>query len=148
MLLGTGPDEAALRGQAAEAGIADRVSFLGFRADARELMVGFDILVFSSLYEGLPMTLLEGMACRRCVVATSAPGLGEVLTDGGDALLARPRDAESLATAILQAVEQPELRRRLGEAAFRTFLARYTVERMVGAYERLYHEVLEERSVG
>jgi glycosyltransferase involved in cell wall biosynthesis len=148
VLLGTGPDEAALRRQAGEAGIADRVSFLGFRSDARELMVGFDVLVFSSLYEGLPMTLLEGMAARRCIVSTDAPGLGEVLTDGSDAVLARPRDPESLALALSRAIEQPELRQRLGEAAYRTFLSRYTVERMVTAYERLYREVLAEHRSG
>lgn len=145
VLLGTGPDEAALRQQVNDEGIADRVSFLGFRADARELMVGFDVLVFSSLYEGLPITLLEGMASRRCIVATKAPGLVDVLTDGENALLAPPRDAESLAAAISVAIGQPELRRRLGDSAYRTFLACYTVERMVSGYERLYREILQGR---
>lgn len=145
VLLGAGPDDAALRRQAVDAGIADRVSFLGFRSDARELMIGFDVLVFSSIYEGLPITLLEGMATRRCVVATRAPGLAEVLTDGHDALLASPRDAESLAGALKRAVDDAQLRRRLGDAAYRTFLARYTVERMVSRYEALYHDILRER---
>lgn len=144
VLLGAGPDDAVLRRQANDAGIADRVSFLGFRSDARELMLGFDVLVFSSLYEGLPITLLEGMASRRCVVATRAPGLAEVLTDGEDALLASPRDAESLAEALMRAVDDAQLRRRLGDAAYGTFLARYTVERMVSRYEALYREILSE----
>lgn len=146
VLLGAGPDEEALRRQATDAGIADRVSFLGFRSDARVLMLGFDVLVFSSLYEGLPITLLEGMAARRCIVSTRAPGLAEVLTDGEDALLAAPHDAQSLAEALLRAVGDADLRRRLGDAAHRTFLARYTVERMVSRYESLYREILRERA--
>jgi len=146
VLLGAGPNEEMLRRQAADAGIADRVSFLGFRSDARALMLGFDVLVFSSLYEGLPIALLEGMAARRCIVSTSAPGLAEVLTDGEDALLAAPRDAQSLAEALLRAVGDADLRRRLGDAAHRTFLARYTVERMVSRYESLYREILSERA--
>ena len=79
-------------------------------------MVGFDVLVFSSLYEGLPMTLLEGMASRRCIVATKAPGLAEVLTDGKEPC-SRPTRSRRARGSLCRAIGTADLRRRLGDAA-------------------------------
>jgi glycosyltransferase involved in cell wall biosynthesis len=145
VIVGDGPLRAELEGRGIRAGIGDRIVWTGFRADARRLLPLFDILAFGSRYEGLPMTLLEGMASRRCIVATPVPGLAEILTDGVDGLVAENRDLQSFGATLARAQADVTLRRRLGDGAYETFHARYTVGRMVEHYENLYRRVLETR---
>jgi glycosyltransferase involved in cell wall biosynthesis len=124
--------------------MANAVHFAGFRDKAREIIPCLDVLAFSSLYEGLPVTLLEGMAASRCVVATAAPGLRDVVEDGVTGILVAPRDPEALADGLRRALADPALRESLGSAAVRVFLEEYTAARMVEQYEALYDEILAE----
>ena len=70
-----------LQSHARIAGIADRVSFLGYRADARDLAAGFDVAVLTSDREGMPLSLLEYMALGRAIVATAVGGIPDVVDD-------------------------------------------------------------------
>jgi glycosyltransferase involved in cell wall biosynthesis len=145
LLLGEGPLRADLEARAAAAGVADRVSLPGFRADVQGLLATVDVVAFSSLDEGLPMALLEAMAAARCVVATDVGGVGDAVRHEREGLLVPPRDPASLAAALARVLRDGELRRRLGAAAERRFRERFTAERMAEAYARLYREVLAGR---
>jgi len=93
-LCGTGPDEASLRGLAAELGIADRVDFAGFVADLIPYYLAATVTASPSRYEGLPATVLEAIACGCPVVATaSSPALTALLRQVG-ARRAVPLDDE------------------------------------------------------
>jgi glycosyltransferase involved in cell wall biosynthesis len=148
VIVGDGTKRDALRRQGEDAGLADRLVLTGFRADARQLLAGFDVLAFSSRYEGLPMALLEGMASRCCVVATPVPGLAEIITQDVDGLLSESRDPTAFAQVLGRALGDAGLRQRLGDEAYRTFHTRYTVDRMVNRYEDLYRRVLSGRKLG
>ena len=141
LLIGDGPLRATLEQQAAAEGIADRVVFTGTRDDVRRVLAGVDLVVFSSLWEGLPVALLEAMAAGRPIVATSAPGIREVVSDGRDALVVPPRDSWGLAQAMRTALADTALADALGAAARRLCAQEFSAERMVGSYEQVYRDL-------
>jgi glycosyltransferase involved in cell wall biosynthesis len=117
VIVGDGPLRAAL-GQSAEShGLARDVKFLGMRTDVYNLMGVFDVLVLSSLHEGVPMVLLEAMSLGVPIVATCVGGIPEILEDGKEAVLVPAKDPEALARAMGVVAGSPELRAELIRAA-------------------------------
>ena len=122
---------AGLPALAAELGIADRVAFLGHRADALLLMAGIDVVAHCSVSpDPLPTVVAEAMALRRAVVATRSRGPEELVHDDHDGLLVPCGDVAGLADGVGRLVSSAELRRRLGEEAGRTARGRFGVGRM------------------
>ena len=144
VIVGDGDRMEALRTQARELGIADRVFFAGHRPDVPELLGAMDVFCISSLYEGTPLTLFETMAAGKAIVSTAVDGCREVIEDGATGLLVPPRDPESLAAALLRVIEDEPLRRGLAERA-RVASARYDIRSCVAQMEALYDEVLSEK---
>ena len=130
----------------AEAGLGERVRFLGNVADVPGLLAELDIAVLPTWdrwrMEGCPIALLEAMACGVACVATEIPGSLDVIEPERNGLLVPPRDSEALSRALARLTAEPELRRRLGEGGRARVLAHYTIEREVEAYERLYRAAL------
>jgi glycosyltransferase involved in cell wall biosynthesis len=136
-LFGEGPLLPALEAQAAALGLGDRFVFGGFVKDVAAVLWAFDLSVFPSLWEGTPLTAFEAMAARRPIVATDADGLLDVLTDARDARIVPRRDARALAAAIVDLIDRPVERARLGAAAGRT-AHEYDIAAFVRKMERLY----------
>jgi len=143
VLLGTGADLPALMQQAQDEGIVDLVLFPGFRSDAREILGIFDVVAFPSLFEGLPVALLEAMAAATCIVASDIDSLSEVLSDDVNALLVPPRDPHALATAIGRVLADATLCKRLRSAAKELYRERFTAARMVQDYVALYRSIID-----
>ncbi len=141
VVLGTGPLDAELRRQAANAGLGDRVRFAGFRKDVPELLPAIDAVVFSSLYEGLPVALLEAMATARCIVTTDVPGIIEAARHDREALVSPRSNPDELAKVLTRVVEDSALRERLAAAAQQRFRQRFTAAAMVRSYEALYDDL-------
>ncbi len=141
LVAGEGPDRAELEGLSRSAGVADRFLFLGYRRDGRELLAACDLFVLPSLFEGLPLSVLEAMAAGKPVVATKVGGTDEAVEHDVTGLLVTPRDSAALASAIREVLSRTQLAQRLGEAgearARRDFNPRIMVERTVGIYEEL-----------
>jgi glycosyltransferase involved in cell wall biosynthesis len=97
--------------------LGDRFRFLGFRSDVPDLLAASDVFTLSSRHEGLPVSLMEAAALGLPTVATRVGGLGDVLTDGVDALVVPPEQPDVLATAYLRVVRDPELRATLSAGA-------------------------------
>jgi glycosyltransferase involved in cell wall biosynthesis len=142
VIVGNGPLKDTLQARAAHAQIGDRVSFLGYRDDARELAAGFDVAVLTSDREGTPLSLLEYMALRRAIVATSVGGIPDVVAHERQALLVPPGDAAQLASALARLLDSPEERARLGQAAAARQLDEYDLEKTTRQVEHLYLELL------
>jgi glycosyltransferase involved in cell wall biosynthesis len=113
----------------------------GFRTDVIGCIKGFDLFVMSSVTEGLGTSLLDAMACARPIVATRAGGIPEVVDDEVNGLLVPPRDHTALALAIVRALKDPGLRRRMGDAGLARVRERFTVERMVDETAAVYARV-------
>jgi glycosyltransferase involved in cell wall biosynthesis len=106
-IAGTGPDEAALRRQARELGIGERVTFRGFVQNPYPLMRAADLYVLSSRYEGFPNVALEALACGTPVVATACPGVAALVLPGKNGWLAPVEDVAGLAEALALATRTP-----------------------------------------
>lgn len=143
VIVGAGPEEAALKALAARLDLADKVLFTGRRSDIPAVLQGLDIFVFPSLREGLPLALIEAMASGLPVIASNCGGTGETLGSTECGWPVDPTDTGAIASAIVAAVATPpQERRRLGENARRRALEHFNAERMIAEYERLYAEVL------
>ncbi len=103
-ILGDGPDREALAGLVAEADLAERITFAGYRADAPRFLAGADALLLPSRWEGMPNAALEALACGTPVIATpEAGGLAEVAaeTNGGAVVLAKAGDVFAATAASM-----------------------------------------------
>jgi glycosyltransferase involved in cell wall biosynthesis len=97
----------------------------------------FDLSVFPSLWEGTPLTVFEALAMGKPILATDADGLLDVLTHDRDAVIVPKRDAPALARGIVQLIDDPALRARLGREARHTS-QQYDITAFVRKMERLY----------
>jgi glycosyltransferase involved in cell wall biosynthesis len=127
---------------ATQLGIRTRVHFLGFRTDVASLIHAFDIFVLPSLYEGFGLVLLEAMAASKPIVATGVSAIPEIVLDGETGLLVPPRDAESLAQAIMKLVIDPNLASSLGHAGYKRLKEQFTVEKMVKDTVDVYRKIM------
>jgi glycosyltransferase involved in cell wall biosynthesis len=138
VILGEGDLREQLEKQVREHHLERHVLLPGFRTDVLGCIKGFDLFVMSSVTEGLGTSLLDAMACARPIVATTAGGIPEMVEDGANGLLVPPRDHMALANAIVRALKDDQLRRRLGETGLARVNARFTVERMVAETASVY----------
>jgi glycosyltransferase involved in cell wall biosynthesis len=137
VIVGEGELQPALEAQARALGLGDRLVFAGFRRDVAQALAAFDLLVFPSLWEGTPLTVLETLAMGKPIVSTDADGLQDVLTAGHDAVMVPRRDAGVLAGAIVRLAQDPQERARLAANA-RLTGAQYDIDLFVRKMERLY----------
>lgn len=135
---GEGQSEADLIRQRDEAGLTDRVVFLGFRDDIPELLSAFDIFVLPSIYEGLPVSLVEAMAAGLPIVTTDVDGNCEAIGPDEAGIAVEPGNPPALAGALLQLIAGPELRRRMGNRGRRRAAELFDVRVMVARYEEIY----------
>jgi glycosyltransferase involved in cell wall biosynthesis len=126
-IAGEGPDEAELRALVVRRGLQDRVLFHGFldRTALRDRYRTCGVFALPSAYEGLPMALLEAMACAAPTVGSAIPAIAEVLTDGRDGRLVPVGSPTALAGAIQDAHTR---RAELGPAARHTVEKTYSQE--------------------
>ena len=136
-LVGEGPLLGDLQAQAQALGLGDRFVFRGFARDVAAVVSAFDLSVFPSLWEGTPLTVFEALAMGKPILATDADGLLDVLTHDRDAIIVPKRDAPALARGIVQLIDDPALRVRLGAEA-RNTSQQYDIATFVRKMERLY----------
>lgn len=136
-IVGEGELQPELEAQARSLGLGDRLVFCGFRRDIAQALSAFNLLVFPSLWEGTPLTVLETLAMGKPIVSTDADGLKDVLTPGSDAIMVPRRDGAALARAIIGLAQDPAERARLAANARRTGAA-YDINLFVRKMEQLY----------
>ncbi len=140
VLFGTGPLEVEVK--AAAASLADRIMLYG-DCDRVELAhAAIDCLVLTSEWEGFPNAVLEAMASARPVVAVELPATRELVLDGVTGRLTGD-SPEEIAAAVARILADPEAARRMGEAGRARVEERYSIERTVAAYERLYCRMVQ-----
>jgi glycosyltransferase involved in cell wall biosynthesis len=142
LIVGGGSLEHDLRQRAAALGLERQVIVTGYRTDAVDLMQTFDCFVQTSLFEGMPMALLEAMALNKPIVATAVGGVPEVVEDGVCARLIASRDPQDLTDALVSVTADPVVRKRIGDAGRERYERNFTAAAMVSQYERLYNHFL------
>ncbi|MBI4469208.1 MAG: glycosyltransferase [Acidobacteria bacterium] len=138
VIVGEGPLRETIEARIRSAGLGGRVILTGLRRDIPELLAALDIFVLTSIFEGLPLTLLEAMASGKPVVVPSIDGIPDAVDDGLTGLLVPPCNPERTAEAIIELLDQPSRRQEMGEAGRRRIEGAFTLERMIQDTEALY----------
>lgn len=142
LVAGQGPEGDRLQAEAARLGVADRIVFLGHRDDIPDLLASADLFVLPSLFEGLPVCVLEAMAAGRAVIASAVGGTDEAVVHGETGLLVPPAMPAALASAIRLLLSDPALAKRMGQAGRTRVHREFSADAMVERISALYDEVL------
>lgn len=146
LLVGDGPLRPKLEARAAELGLSDIVHFVGFRSDTPAVLAGIDVLAMPSLFEGLPLVLLEAFAAGCPVVAHAVDGIPEVIDDGVNGYLVARGDVAALTERLARLLGDPESAARMSAAAHQKAVQELTVERMAREMCELYGQLLDNYS--
>lgn len=148
IVLGDGPMRAALEGEAAAAGLENRVRFVGHRTDPRPFYRAFDVFALTSDTEQMPLSLLEAMASGLPAVATNVGDVVAMLPGEQAPFVALPGGeacTQALATSISRLAADPGLRARLGEKNQGRVRQFYSQRAMVDAYREVYRQAIASR---
>lgn len=138
LIVGEGEYGAALRQQAEALQLGESVRFAGQRSDIPEILAACDFFVLPTLTEALPTVLMEAMAARRAILASSVGGVPEMVADGINGRLLPPADVPALAAACGELAENAALREAWGQAGRRICEEKFDIRRQIHALEALY----------
>jgi glycosyltransferase involved in cell wall biosynthesis len=130
----------------AETGTASRVHQLGIRHDVGDLLAAADLFCMPSLWEGMPLALIEAMLAGVAPVASRVGGIPEVVEAGVSGLLVDPLNVRELEVALATLIADPSLRRSMANAARERAERVFSSEAMCVAYEAVYMDALQRQS--
>jgi teichuronic acid biosynthesis glycosyltransferase TuaC len=141
-IIGDGPERGRLQKLADKLGAAGRVFFRGrqSRREVADAMRRATVFALPSRYEGLGCVYLEAMSAGRPVIASMGQGIDEVIEQGVNGCLIEADYLQGLTDTLLRLLQQPEVRREMGEKARRTILQGYTLEQQAARLVRLYRK--------
>lgn len=121
--------------------LREKLTLAGWRRDIPAILAASQVVVLTSRWEGLPLTLLEAMASRKPIVATAVGGTPEIVRDGENGFLSPAGDVEAIARSIRRLLENPDLAAAMGEYGRKRLSADYEVTETVKRLENLYEEL-------
>ena len=142
LIVGDGRKRAELTEQISAHNLQDSIFLLGKCSDIPELLSVSDIFVLTSLWEGLPIVLLEAMAARKAIIATDVGGNSQVIIDGKSGFLIPPANSLIAAEKIEKLLMDSKLRKLLANNAYEIFIKNYTMNVMVKKTEAFYRSLL------
>ncbi|MBI3333742.1 MAG: lipopolysaccharide heptosyltransferase II [Candidatus Omnitrophica bacterium] len=148
LLIGEGPSRPELIRLAYQLGIAGHLVIAHSVEETRVPLAAMDLFAVPSLNEGFGLAMVEAMAAGVPVVASNRGGPAEIIEEGLSGLLVPPGDAEGLTRAILTLLDDPALRRRMGQAARERARAEFDLERMIREVETVYREAVHRNGNG
>lgn len=142
VVAGSGPERSRIERRCAELGVSDRVHLLGAVSERAEFYGALDAFLLPSLFEGLPMALLEAMAAGVPVLSSRLEGIAGALSEEKEGLLARPGDLTDFSRQLSRLIENPTLGRTLAAAARNRVTTTFSAARTASAIEALYRQEL------
>jgi glycosyltransferase involved in cell wall biosynthesis len=142
LLVGEGPERAALATLAARLGVAHRVEFAGFVENPAREFARMDVFALPSLHEGLPVALLEAMASSLPCVAAAVGGIPEVDGGAGALRLVASREPQAWAEALAELLAHPAQRAALGARGRARIVDHFSIDAVVDRYALLYRTAL------
>lgn len=138
VLIGDGELRDSLDSFAKKIGVDNNFVFLGNRTDIPELLTQIDIFVLPSLWEGLPLVLLEAMAAKKPIVATDVNGIVEIIESEKEGILVPPKNSVELSSALIRLLKDEELRKRLAENGYKKVWSEFSLSKMIAETETVY----------
>jgi glycosyltransferase involved in cell wall biosynthesis len=125
-------------------GVERQVVFTSYREDVAILPKIIDVVVLPSCWEGLPLALLEAMACRKPIVASRVTGNVDVVMDGATGFLVPGGAPVALAEKVVLLVQDNQLRDELGRHGLERLEQDFSLKRMVGQTRAVYQDLLDQ----
>ncbi|MFA7327973.1 MAG: glycosyltransferase [Candidatus Ratteibacteria bacterium] len=144
LIAGEGPLRMTLERFSRRLEISNKVFFLGFKKDLSVFYSGLDLFVMPSLWEGMPVALLEALSYGLPVVATAVSGIPEVVSDGCEGFLVAPANPQQITAGIMELLDNPRKRLEMGVRGRARIENEYSREKMVAAYANLYRAMVKE----
>jgi glycosyltransferase involved in cell wall biosynthesis len=141
LIVGEGEERANLEKQIKDLKLEDKIFLTGFIDNCSEYLKAFNIFTMSSIKEGLPYTLLEAGSASLPVVSTPVGGIPEIIEDMRSGILIQARNSKELAHGISFLIENPDERRRYGNALKDRVTNVFSIEKMYASTERLYKNI-------
>lgn len=142
VFLGDGPQRAALEARAFALGLEGKVLFLGWRRDTAQWLASADVFVMTSLWEGLPRSLVEAMKSGLPSVCYATDGVTDLIEDGVNGYRVEAGDFAALASRVTAILKDEALGKRLGAAATASIGHEFDIDGMVRSQETLYERLL------
>lgn len=142
LIVGDGPMREAIEVKVKELGLAGSIKMTGSVTNIPALLRSVDIVVLASLKDGFPNAIMEAMAAAKPVIATDTGGTAELVVDGLTGYIVPVGDSDVLAKRMRSLFQDPEARRKMGEAARRRIIEQFTVNHMAKQFEELYRELV------
>ncbi len=143
VIVGTGPEEGALRELAGTLGIEKAVTFTGFSGDALSYIKAMDVFILTSEKEGLPRVVLEAMLMERPVVAASVTGPAELVVPGKTGFLVEGDDPGGFAARVGELLKSEKLRSDLGREGKKRVTEKFSIDAYVRGVEKVFDEVFK-----
>ncbi len=143
LIIGEGPVRAELEAKTRQAGLDERVHFMGWRSDAPRLLAGLDVLLAPSLWEGFGLVMLEAMAQETPIIASAVSAIPEVVSDRETGILVPARDTAALREALGELLKDEALRQQMGLMGRERLETHFSATRMVKETIGLYHTVTD-----
>ena len=145
IVVGDGPEKAAIESLIAELEIGDRVHLLGTRHDTPRLVAALDVFTLCSVNEASPVSILEALACGIPAIATNVGSVRESIVQGVTGLLVPSQDVEAMTAAVDKLLSDPAMRREMGAAGRNLVLQSGSLESMVEGYQQLMATIYDSR---
>ncbi len=145
LVVGDGPLREKIESLAKSRGVREKITFTGFIADIPPILKAMDVFVLPSLSEGLGISVLEALACRRPIVATAVGGIPEIIANGENGLLVPPGSGSYLADGVAGLLNNPQLAQTLASRGFQQLEEKFSLQKMLKATEAIYHKVYRDR---
>ena len=145
LFAGDGPLRNSLQQQVQQLGLGSHIHFLGNRKDIPDLLAASDYFVLPSLWEGLPMALIEAMASGIPVLATCVSGSQQVVASGETGVLVPPGDVDQLRQAMAEMIANPERAKQMGQAGSAHVEARFGAGKQADEHLALYQKEWRKR---
>jgi glycosyltransferase involved in cell wall biosynthesis len=143
LMVGDGDQKQQAVDMITQAGLDKKITLLPFRQDVPDILAAADIFVLPSLWEGLPIGLLEAMAMGKAVIASNVDGTSEVVDDQVNGILIETENlTDNLAKALIKLANDPAMRQTFRQKAIETVNERYNAETMTRRIEKIYTDLV------
>lgn len=142
-IVGDGEDREELETLVKSMNLSNDVFLLGYRNDIQNIISQLDLIVLSSLWEGLPLTPIEAFSVGKTIIATAVDGTVEIIDDNINGILISPRSSDEIADNIIKLYENPDKIREMEEKAIVKFYEIFSYDKLKECYRAYYKKVLE-----
>ena len=140
-ILGEGYLQDSITNQIGKLNLQENVKLLGVRNDVNKILRASDLYIMPSLWEGLPIALLEAMLMECPIIISDVEGIDDVLTHKKNALITPPKDVDNLSRSIISLLDNKNMRIYLGKAARKRVLESFSEDEMCKQYEKVFFPV-------